>query len=61
MQQAQVQWVLTPDCPRGGVSGSLAPIAISGTPKDLIYPAAGQAIVVQDELANTWQKLPEGQ
>jgi len=30
-------------------------------PKDLIYPAAGQAIVVQDELANTWQKLPEGQ
>jgi hypothetical protein len=35
--------------------------ATSGTPKDLIYPAAGQAIVVQDELANTWQKLPEGQ
>ena len=35
--------------------------AISGTQNDLIYPAAGQAIVVQDELANTYQKLPEGQ
>jgi hypothetical protein len=35
--------------------------ATSGTQKDLIYPAAGQAIVVQDELANTYQKLPEGQ
>jgi hypothetical protein len=55
MPQAQVQWVLTPDCPRGGVSRPLAP------QKDLIYPAAGQAIVVQDELANTHQKLPEGQ
>jgi hypothetical protein len=35
--------------------------AISGTQNDLIYPAACQAIVVQDELANTYQKLPEGQ
>jgi hypothetical protein len=28
---------------------------------DMTYPAAGQAIVVQDELDNTYQKLPAGQ
>jgi hypothetical protein len=35
--------------------------AVSVPDADMTYPAAGQAIVVQDELDNTYQKLPAGQ
>jgi hypothetical protein len=35
--------------------------AVSVPETDMTYPAAGQAIVVQDELDNTYQKLPAGQ
>ena len=35
--------------------------AVSVPDADMTYPAAGQAIVVQDDLDNTYQKLPDGQ
>ena len=35
--------------------------AVSVPDADMTYPAAGQAIVVQDDLDNTYQKLPAGQ
>jgi hypothetical protein len=35
--------------------------AVSIPAADMTYPAAGQAIVVQDDLDNTYQKLPAGQ
>ena len=35
--------------------------AVSIPAADMTYPATGQAIVVQDDLDNTYQKLPAGQ